>query len=177
SALTMSGAADRAVEAIESAIEVVEAEDRELALLLEAELVSHAQEASRETRTAAASRLERYGDLDGATPGERLVLAILNFQRARASESATDAVGFLERGLADGRLLGEQEPDAAGPFYLLMVGLLATDALDLAYASLEQALAGAHARSSIPAIALVMEFRGWGSLRRRLEAQGVADPR
>ena len=177
SALTMSGAADRAVEATESAIEVVETEDRELALLLEAELVSHAQEASLETRTAAASRLERYGDLDGATPGERLVLAVVNFQRARASESATDAVGFLERGLANGRLLGEQEPDAAGPFYLLMVGLLATDALDLADACLEQALVDAHARSSIPAIAFVIEFRGWVSLRRGDVAQAEADAR
>jgi tetratricopeptide (TPR) repeat protein len=177
SALTMSGAADRAVEAIESAIEVVEAEDRELALLLVAELVSHAQEASLETRTTAASRLERYGDLGGATPGERLVLAVLNFQRARASESATDAAGFLERGLADGRLLGEQEPDAAGPFYLLMVGLLATDALDLADACLEQALVDAHARSSIPAIAFVIEFRGWVSLRRGDVAQAEADAR
>ena len=46
--------------------------------------------------------MERYGDLGGATPGERLVLAVLNFQRARASESAPDAVGFLERGLATG---------------------------------------------------------------------------
>jgi DNA-binding CsgD family transcriptional regulator len=177
SALTMSGAADRAVEAIESAIEVVETEDRELALLLEAELVSHAQEASLETRTAAASRLERYGDLGGATPGERLVLAVFNFQRARTSESAADAVGFLERGLADGRLLGEQEPDAVGPFYLLMVGLLATDALELADACLEQALADAHARSSIPAIAFVVEFRGWVSLRRGDVAQADADAR
>jgi DNA-binding CsgD family transcriptional regulator len=177
SALTMSGAADRAVGAIESAVEAVEAEDRELALLLEAELVSHAQEASLETRTAAASRLERYGDLGGATPGERLVLGVLNFQRARTSESATDAVGFLERGLADGRLLGEQELDAAGPFYLLMVGLLATDALDLADACLEQALADAHARSSIPAIAFVVEFRGWVSLRRGDMAQAEADAR
>ena len=158
SALTMSGAADRAVEATESAIEVVETEDRELALLLEAELVSHAQEASLETRTAAASRLERYGDLDGATPGERLVLAVVNFQRARASESATVAVGFLERGLANGLLL-------------------ATDALDLADACLEQALVDAHARSSIPAIAFVIEFRGWVSLRRGDVAQAEADAR
>jgi DNA-binding CsgD family transcriptional regulator len=177
SALTMSGEADRAVEAIESAIEVVEAEDRELALLLEAELVSHAQEAGLEARTAAAGRLERYRDLDGATPGERLVLAVLNFQRARASESATDAVGFLERGLADGRLLGEQEPDVAGPFYLLLLGLLATDALDLADACLEQALADARARASIPALAFVSEFRGWVALRRGDAAQAEADAR
>jgi hypothetical protein len=92
-ALTMSGQADRAVEAIEPAIETVQAEDREQALLLEAELASHAQEGSLEARAAAATRLERQGDLDGATPGERLVLAVLAFQRARASESASEAVG------------------------------------------------------------------------------------
>jgi hypothetical protein len=66
-----------------SAIEVVDAGDRELALVLEAELAGHAQEGSLETRAAAASRLERHGDLEGATPGERFVLAVLNFQRAR----------------------------------------------------------------------------------------------
>jgi DNA-binding CsgD family transcriptional regulator len=175
-ALTMSGEADRAVGAIEPAIEVVEAEDRELALLLEAELVGHAQEGSLETRAAAAIRLERYGDLDGVTPGERLVLAVRAFQRARASESA-EALAHLERGLADGRLLGEKDLDVAGPFYLLMVGLLATDALDLADACLEQALADARARASIPAIAFVVEFRGWVSLRRGDVAQAEEDAR
>ena len=87
----------------------------------------------------------------GATPGERLVLASLAFERARASESAREAAAHIERALAGGRLLGEQEVDVAGPFYLLVVGLLATDALDLADACLEQALADARARASIPA--------------------------
>ncbi len=176
-ALTMSGQADRAVEAIESAIETVQAEDRELALLLEAELASHAQEGSLETRAAAVTRLERHGDLDGVTPGERLVLAVRAFQRARASESASEALEHLERGLADGRLLGEKELDVAGPFYLLMVGLLAADALDLADACLAQAIADARARASIPAIAFVVEFRGWVSLRRGDVARAEADAR
>ena len=176
-ALTMAGDSDRAVEAIESAIEVVEPEDRELALLLEAELAAHAQEASLERRAPAARRLERYADLEGATPGERLVLASLAFERARASESASEAAAHLERALAGGRLLGEQEVDVAGPFYLLLVGLLATDALDLAEACLEQALADARARASIPAQAFVIEFRGWVSLRRGAVARAEADAR
>jgi DNA-binding CsgD family transcriptional regulator len=176
-ALTMSGQADRAVAAIASTVQVVEGEDRELALLLEAELASHAQEGSLQSRAMAASRLERLGDLDGATPGERLVLACRAFERARASESATAAVAHLERGLADGTLLGEHELDVAGPFYLLMVGLLATDALDLADACLEQALADARARASIPALAFASEFRGWVSLRRGALGQAEADAR
>jgi DNA-binding CsgD family transcriptional regulator len=176
-ALTMAGESDRAVEAIESVIEVVEADHRDLALLLEAELAAHAQQASLERRAPAARRLERYADLQGATPAERLVLASLDFERARASESSSEAAGYLERALAGGRLVREQEVDVAGPFYLLLVGLLATDALEVADACLEQALADARARGSIPAQAFVIEFRGWVCLRRGDVAGAETDAR
>ena len=176
-ALTWSGDSDGAVEAIESAIEVVERHDRELALLLEAELAAHAQEASLERRGPAARRLERYADLEGATPGERLVQASLAFEQARASESEADAVAHLERAFAAGRLLEEQAVDVAGPFYLLLVGLLATDSLDLAEASLERAIADARGQASIPALAFVIEFRGWVSLRRGALADAEEDAR
>jgi hypothetical protein len=63
--LTMAGEADRAVEALESAIEVVEPADRERALVLEAELATYAQQASREARAPAARRLERHRHLEG----------------------------------------------------------------------------------------------------------------
>ena len=99
-ALTVTGQADRAVEALESAIDVVEPEDRELGLLLEAELASHAWQASLETRAPAARRLEQRDDLTGATPGERLVLASLACERARTSDSAAESVGLLEDALA-----------------------------------------------------------------------------
>jgi DNA-binding CsgD family transcriptional regulator len=165
-ALTMVGDSDRAVEAIEPIIAVVEPHDRELALLLEAELVAHAQEASLERRAPAARRLERYAQLRGATPAERVVLASLAFERARAAESSAEAEAHLERAFAGGRLLGEQDVDVTGPLYLLLVGLLATDALDMASACLEQVLADARERASIPAQAFGIEFRGWVSLRR-----------
>ena len=176
-ALTWSGDADGAVEALESAIQIVEPRDRELALVLEAELAAHAQEAGLERRAPAAKRLERYADLDGATPGERLVLATLAFECARASESESEAVAYLERALAEGRLLDEQAVDVTGPFYLLLVGLLATDALDLAAACLEQAIAQARAQASIPALAFVIEFRGWVSVRRGAVADAEDDAR
>ena len=83
----------------------------------------------------------------------------------------------LDRGLADGRLLGKQELDVTGPFYLLMVGLLATDALDLADVCLEQALADARARASIPALAFVIAHQGWCSLRRGAVTQAEATAR
>ncbi len=174
-ALTMAGDSDRAVEAIEPVIAVVEPQDREQALLLEAELAAHAQEASLERRAPAARRLERYAQLPGATPAERLVLASLAFERARASEASATAEAHLEQALAGGLLLGEQDVDVTGPLYLLLVGLLATDALDVASACLERALADARDRASIPAQAFVIEFRGWVSLRRGDVARAETD--
>jgi DNA-binding CsgD family transcriptional regulator len=176
-ALTLSGDADRAVEAVESAIEVVQPHDRELALLLEAELAAHAQEASLRRRAPAALRLERYANLEGATPGERLVLASIAFERARASESEREAVAELERALAGGRLLDEQAVDVTGPSCLLLVSLLATDALDLADACLEGKIDDARLQASIPAVAFVLEFRGRASLRRGAVVDAAEDAR
>ncbi len=176
-ALTWAGESDRAIEALGAAIEVVEPADRELALFLEAELAAHAQEASREARGPAAQRLERHAGLAGATPGERLVLASLAFERARASESERDAASYIEAALASGRLLDEQEFDVAGPVYVLVVGLRATDSLDLAQACLDRMLADARARASIPAAAFVLVHRGSVGIRRGAVAQAEADAR
>jgi DNA-binding CsgD family transcriptional regulator len=176
-ALTMSGEADRAVEAIESALAVVEPRDRELALILEADLEAHAQQAGLETRGPAARRLERHRDLKGNTPGERLVQASIAFERARTSDTAAEAAAHLERGLAGGRMLAEQELDVAGPFYHLVIGLLATDALDGADACLKQALNDARARASIPAVGLVTAYRAKLSLRRGAVDEAEEDAR
>jgi DNA-binding CsgD family transcriptional regulator len=176
-ALTISGNAGRAVEALEAAIEIVEPEDRELALLLEAEVATHALQAGLETRAPAAARLERRAGLRGDTAGERLVLASLACARARTSESASEAVAHLEGALAGGRLLREQQRDIVGPVYDLMLGLLATDALDVAETYLEQALADARARASIPAMAWLTVRRGWVSFRRGDVAPAEADAR
>ncbi|MGH2589794.1 MAG: hypothetical protein ACRDGW_03235, partial [Actinomycetota bacterium] len=176
-ALTWSGNADSAVEALGSAIGIVEPVDRELTLLLDADRAAYAQQASLEARTPVVAQLERHGELDGATPGERLVVASLAFERARASESEPEAAAFIERALADDRLLGEQAVDVAGTHYLLLVGLLATDALDLAESCAERMLADASARASIPAQAFVMVHRGWVSFRRGAMAPAEADAR
>ena len=176
-ALTISGYADRGVEALEAAIDVVEPEDPELALLLEAELASVAWQASLETRAPAARRLEQRGDLEGSTPGERLVLASLACERARASELASEARALLEGALAGGRLLDEQQLDIVGPYYDLVLGLIAANAFDVAEASLEQALANARARESIPSVAYLTNRRGWMYLRRGSIDRAEADAR
>lgn len=175
-ALTSAGKSDRAIEALESAIQDVEAVDPEMALFLEADLAAHAQEASHEARAPAAKRLERHGGLQGATPGERLVLASLAFERARASESASEAAAHLERALAGG-LLDEQELDVPPTIYVLVVGLLATEALDLADAVLDRMLTDARTRVSIPAVAFVLAHQGVASMRRGAVARAEADAR
>jgi tetratricopeptide (TPR) repeat protein len=176
-ALTISGRADRSLVALEGAIEVVDPVDRELALVLEGELASHARQAIVEARAPAVSRLERHGDLAGETPGERLVLASLACERARRSETAGEAAGHLEDALAEGRLLAEQDVDVGGPFYDVAVGLLAADSLDVAERGLERALADARERASIPAVAYLTSRRDWVYLRRGAVAQAEADGR
>lgn len=176
-ALTMSGEADRSLEVLASAIADVEKADRERALLLEAELAAHAQQASRESRAPAARRLERLGALPGTTPGERLVLATLAFERSRAAESASVAAALIEQALSGGRLLDEQEIDVTGPFYLLIVGLEATDALDLAEACLDRALADAQARACVPAMAFVLAHRALVEMRAGAVARAESDSR
>ena len=165
-ALSVAGRSDEAVDAVEGAIDVIAPLDRELGLLLEAELASHAQQASPSTRARSAARLWRHEQLKGATPGERLVLASLALERAKASESEYAAAERLADALAGGHLLREQKVDLAGPFYDLVVALLATDALDIAEADLELAIEEARARASAPHWAHLTCRRGWVALRR-----------
>jgi len=176
-ALSARGDAERAIAVIESAIASVEREEPEIALILEAEFAAKAQQASRAARTRATVLLARHSHLAGITPGERLVLAGLAFEQARSSESASDAVRIIERALAAGGFSDPQQPDVVGPFYALVIGLLGTDALDLAAWHLEQALADARARASIPAIAWLTVHRGWFSLRGGAVAEAEADAR
>ena len=159
------------------AIEKVEPQNRELALELEAELASHAQQAGVETRAPAAERLERRQGLEGRTRGERLVLASRAYERARASESEREAAAYLEAALDGGRLLDDLRLDIAGVFHDVVIGLLATDSLDVAEACLDRALADARGRGSIPAVAFLIDRRGWVALRRGDVARAEADAR
>ena len=176
-ALTWTGEADRAVEVIGHAIDTLADGDQELALLLEAERAAYAQQGSLETRAPVAARLERYADLQGDTPAERLVLASLAFERSRASETAAEASMLIENALAGDRLLGEQETDVSGTLYLLVLGLMSTDSLEHASSHLDAMLAEARARASIPAEAFVVVHSGWVALLRGSVAHAEADVR
>jgi DNA-binding CsgD family transcriptional regulator len=176
-ALTISGEADRSVAALEDAIDVAEPADPELAMVLEGELASHARQATVETRAPAVKRLERHGELDGVTPGERIVLASLACERARESGSAREAAAHLEAALAGGRLLADQDVDVGGVLYDIVIGLLAADALDVAEPAIERALADARERGSIPGVAYLTGRRAWVHLRRGSVAQAEHDGR
>jgi DNA-binding CsgD family transcriptional regulator len=176
-ALTLAGESDAAFEALEPVVDTLEREDRELSLVLEAQLASIAQQASRDKRERAAERLKRRGDLDGRTSGERLVRASQAYQHAREAGSAAEAAEYLERSLEGGVLLRDFKLDVVGPFNDIVVGLLATDALDVAEAHLEEALARARRRGSIPGVAFLTELRGWVSLRRGAVGRAECDAR
>jgi DNA-binding CsgD family transcriptional regulator len=164
-ALTVGGESDRAVEALAAAIARVEGASPELALLLEAELASHALQASPAVAEPARRRLRRFGDLGGATAPERSLLMTVAFQRAREQTRASEAAALLEPVVRDWQPQ-EGAIDMVGPFYDVVVGLLATERLDAVAAPIDRALASARVRASIPATAYLTCRRGWLSLRR-----------
>ena len=179
-ASTIAGHAERAVTALENAIDVVEPNDRELALLLEGEIWTHAVQAGLETRARAARRLERCSEgLDGSTPGARLVLASLASTRSRASETAREAAAHLEGALADGRFAGDQQAGLVGLglSFDLSIGLIAAESLDLAEAYIGQMLASAEAQAAILSVAYLTARRGLVALRRGAVATAEADGR
>ena len=168
---------DRAVATLESLIPLVEPDDRELALFLEADLAAHAQMASLGARDVARARLARYDALDGATPGERIVLASKAFERARASDVERAAVDAIAGVLTGGQLLDEQIVDVPATIYVLLVGLLATDALDLVDDSLGRMLQDAQRRASTPATAFVLAHQAVAAMRRGAVAHAEAGAR
>ena len=168
---------DRAVAMLESLISLVEPADRELALFLEADLAAHAQLASLAARDVARARLARCDALGGTTPGERIVLASKAFERARASDVERDAVDAIAGVLTGGRLLHEQMVDVPATIYVLLVGLLATDALDLVDDSLGRMLDDAQRRSSTPATAFVLAHQAVAAMRRGAVARAEASAR
>src|SRR5262245_19079961 len=176
-ALTLAGNSDAAYDALEPVVDRLENDDRERALVLEAQLASHAQQAGRDKRARVAERLKRRGCLDGRTSGERLVRASQAYQRAQESESSAEAAAYLEGALDNGALLDDINLDIAGPFYDIAVALLSTDSLDVAEENLERGLENARRRGSIPGVAFLTELRGWVSLRRGAVGKAECDAR
>jgi DNA-binding CsgD family transcriptional regulator len=140
----------RLTEAIELGIETladVPAEDAELALRLEGDLVAMAQFAPGFARPALARLAPYEGKLQGATPGERLVLACMAFGAAHRGESAAETARLARLALADGRLLNDHRLGLAN-FYLAVWALIYADRFDEAEGYLAMAFAETRARGS-----------------------------
>ncbi|MCO1657298.1 helix-turn-helix transcriptional regulator [Pseudonocardia humida] len=176
-ALTVAGRPAEAVAAIEAAVAEVAAADRELGLLLEADLAAHAHQAGPDAVAAAARRLERHADLPGTGPGERLVLASLAFERGRTAGTAAAAAGFVVPVLAAGWAASPGDLDVVGPFYHLLLTGLGAGAFDEVGRAIERELAEAGARGVVPGMAYATHYRGWSALRRGALGPAEADAR
>jgi DNA-binding NarL/FixJ family response regulator len=136
-----------AADVLRPVIDELAERDPETALRLEAMHVASTQVGHSPER--AYERLARYeGRLHGATPGERLVLAVSAMQSGFRGDPAERVADLAGRALADGRLLAEQRPDSQ-PFYQAVMVLAFADRLHEAERFLEMAIEDARARGSV----------------------------
>jgi DNA-binding CsgD family transcriptional regulator len=105
----------------------------------------------------AVERLERLRRRSaGATPGEKMLLGLLAYHDARAGAAVGDVVSLARRALADGTLVGGDNPPA---HFVLPAMAYAMADLDDAEVAYDDALAAAHRRGSILALAAAKGFR------------------
>lgn len=160
---------------LDSAIEAAAEVDPDLALQLEAEVLSVARLSVRE-QIWSRERLERWrGKVVGDTAGERLLLSILCAQTAISGGTAVEAADLARRALGDGVLLREQTADAM-PFYQAANVLASAGHFDLAVRLLDTARTDAVARGSQIGFALSSVFRSIVELTagRVVEAEAEA---
>ena len=156
-ALLMAGHGPAALEVLGDVGADAAAVDRELALLIEAELLA----ATRVTPSARPDR-ERLDawrrTLIGVTPGERVLLAGLAEEAMDRARPASEVLPVAEQALAKGRLLAEQGP-VSPPFYGGCAALMCYDRLGKARGHLDSAVDEAHRRGGAAGLALACAWR------------------
>ena len=113
-----------------------------------------------------AERMRAWDDveLEGATPGERAMLACQAGEAAAVGTGVARATDRARRALADGALLAEQS--AASPIFLVgCVALTHCDHYAEARSALDDALADARARGSAVAFAFASAWRAEAAYR------------
>ncbi len=164
-----------AVTMLERAIDDVAGLDRELALGLEAELLTAARLDHETTpvRLARSARADRA--LAGATRGERMLLAPLCFEvllgGGTAAESSALALRALDRGLL--RDVGAD----SGLWIDVVYALIVSDELDVAQRALAAAFADVRTRGSVIGYARNSCFRALLALRQGRVADAESDAR
>jgi tRNA G18 (ribose-2'-O)-methylase SpoU/tetratricopeptide (TPR) repeat protein len=164
-----------AVEVFERGLRDAPESERELALMMRADLAAvqlnlpHAPELIERLR-------DQGEDLAGETPAERLMLAVIAFARAQANDPAATVVPLAERALGGGALLREQSSGSI-IFYEVTFALLFADHFDEVERNYAQALEEARARGTVMGFAIASCFRAWAALRRGAVAEAEAEAR
>ena len=162
--LLMAARADEAVAVLSAEIERLGADQRELVVQLEADLVGIATQGGLARELIDAHLAKYRGQLAGETPGERMLLAIGAFDVALTGGAAEEAVKLARSALSDGALLREHTADS--PIH-------ASAVITLIYAGhhgeadphIEEAIREAQARGSATGVAITLLMRSVQALR------------
>jgi DNA-binding CsgD family transcriptional regulator len=147
-------------------------DDRELILELEAARLAALHTRAPLLSTSWAGELQRWANLQGETPAERLLLAQLAVAHMNSGASARVAGEFAERAASG----PDFEHTGRGGMSLMFAlrALVKTDRLDSAERMLERELRGARQRGSLRGYQVVCFFRGVVALRRGLLSSAEA---
>ena len=171
------GLMSEAVDLLEGAADGLTPGDRELRLVLEADIIG-ARRLHPALRRAALERVKalRAARLEGRTFGERVALAAVALEPEAPTGTAAESIDCADRALRDGRLLAEAGVESPG-FWYAATALILADAFDLAAEVLESALAEARFRGSTVGLALGFGFRALLGYRTGRLAEAEADAR
>jgi DNA-binding CsgD family transcriptional regulator len=158
-ALLATDRVSEAAEVVRASVRDLGGRDPELALQLEAELITTLRQGLAKSPLDD-ERLEQWkGQVEGRSPAERLLLVTLAAHAGLTGSDAATVANLAARALGDGRLLQEQSADSLAS-YLPFYQLLCTDQrFDLVERGLEDALAQARERGSLVAFAYASLFR------------------
>jgi DNA-binding NarL/FixJ family response regulator len=163
-----------AADVFDTAVQDVRGHDQELELRLE----GHVAAAARLTQSAwpvVAARLDRFLEVEGRTPGERLVAGVLAMDRALSGERPEVVADIAERAVAGGRLPSDRA-GAHAPIFAANA-LLWSDRLDRADQLLEQLESEARTRGSVRALAIASCWRSSIAYRRGRLADAETEAR
>jgi DNA-binding CsgD family transcriptional regulator len=155
--LAIPGDMGDALEVLERAIDELGDDDRELSLRLESEAITFSRYAPA-TVASAQRRLAALREVQGTSPGERLILAQLAIESALVGDSAERSRDLAQRALAEGALISEESSDSPAR-YLALHALVTADAVADAQLDLDRSLADARRRGSALGGASASMFR------------------
>lgn len=165
-ALSLSDRSVEAVRVLERAHDAVRCSDRELALLVESELVYFAT-ADLETVRLAVGRLARIDarTLGSGSQAERSLLAMLGIRTTAMGTSCEQAVDLCTRALAKG-LAPERREHWASVLLFALGALVCADRMELAEPILDEAISDTRSRGAFPLWVLALGFRADMDYRR-----------